>query len=214
VPAWAQESQFQQDPVERFAARAMVALVILGMGIVLYSMIRYRGRMRGMASWIVLIAGVAVLPAISSLLGTVLVMERAEQVQFCASCHRTMKSYVDDLKNPSSNSLAAVHYKNRYIPANQCYECHTSYGLHGTVQAKMAGMIDTWKYYTGTYRLPIKMRTPYRNDDCLKCHAQSAKWLPIHKDSKEALFAGRNTCMECHAENNPAHTLRQQAARQ
>ena len=48
-----------------------------------------------------------------------------------------MQVYVDDMLDSESESLAAVHYKNRYIPSNQCYDCHTSYGMFGTVEAKM-----------------------------------------------------------------------------
>jgi nitrate/TMAO reductase-like tetraheme cytochrome c subunit len=213
APLLAQDSPFQNDPVEHYAAESLKVLVIAGMAVVLYSLFRYRGRIRGTASWVLLSTGVLVIPLISALVGTVLVLERAKQVEFCASCHLAMKPYVDDLKNAPSNSLAALHYKNRYIPSNQCYECHTSYGLHGTFQAKLSGMIDTYKYYTDTYRLPIRMRNSYRNDDCLKCHAGSAKWEPRHEDVREALLAGRTTCMECHAENNPAHTPVGQAAR-
>jgi nitrate/TMAO reductase-like tetraheme cytochrome c subunit len=212
VPIAAQDSPFQKDPVEEYAALSLQALLVVGIAIVSYSLFRYRGRIQGTVSWLALITGVAVIPLVTGLVGTIVVLERAEQVQFCASCHLTMKPYVDDLKNDASNSLAAVHYKNRYIASNQCYECHTSYGLHGTVEAKISGMVDTFKYYTGTYQLPIRMRNAYRNDDCLKCHAQSAKWEPLHQDVREALFTGQMTCMECHNEKNPAHNLTSKVA--
>jgi len=212
VPIAAQDSPFQKDPVEEYAARSLQVLLVAGIAIVSYSLFRYKGRIHGTVSWVALITGVAAIPVVTLLVGTVVVLERAEQVQFCASCHLTMKPYVDDLKNAASNSLAAAHYKNRYIPSNQCYECHTSYGLHGTVQAKISGMIDTYKYYTRTYQLPIKMRNAYRNDDCLKCHALSAKWEPLHQDVRDALFTGQMTCMECHQEKNPAHNLTGQVA--
>jgi len=213
IPAYAQESQFQQDPVERITAEVLITLIILGIVVVLYSLFRYRGRTEQTGSWAFLLLGVGILPIITGMVGTVLVFERAEHVEFCLSCHLTMKPYVDDLKNPKSVSLASLHYKNRYISTNQCYQCHTSYGMHGTVEAKMAGMIDTFKYYTRTYKLPLKMREPYKNDDCLKCHAESEKWLGIHGDFKGVLFSGDMKCMDCHAGEHPAHTFdRQQAA--
>jgi hypothetical protein len=120
-----------------------------------------------------------------------------------------MKSFVDDMKNPQSASLAALHYKNRYIPDNQCYNCHTSYGIFGTVEAKKEGLTDVYKYYTRTFHSPIKMRHPYPNHDCLKCHAGSAKWLASHEDYKDSLFSGQATCMQCHADSNPAHNIAQ-----
>jgi hypothetical protein len=139
--------------------------------------------------------------------GNFLVFERAKTVQLCGSCHLTMKVYVDDMKNPLSNSMAAVHYTNRYIAENQCYECHTSYGMSGTLEAKEQGMIDVYRYYTHTFHLPLKLRHPYRDSDCLKCHAEAAKFATAHQDCLQRIFAGQLSCMQCHAEANPAHNV-------
>ena len=201
---------FQHDPVEEGLASFLTIVLVLGVAILLYSIVRYRGRVTGRLAWALLIAGVGVLPLLAVSFGNLLVFERAEKVEFCASCHLTMQVYVDDMLDSESESLAAVHYKNRYIPSNQCYDCHTSYGMFGTVEAKMAGMIDTYKYYTKTYTLPIAMRHPYPNGDCLKCHAESAKWgeQEMHVENKEGLFADETSCMECHDPmGHPAHTL-------
>src|SRR5262249_15602726 len=138
---------FQTDPVDRFGSGFLAGLMLLGILLILYSLIRYRGRMTGPPATGLLLAGVAIIPITASGLGTVLVFERAERVEFCASCHLTMQSYVDDLRDPKSHSLAALHYKNRYIADNQCYVCHTSYGVFGTVGAKKEGLIDVYKYY-------------------------------------------------------------------
>jgi nitrate/TMAO reductase-like tetraheme cytochrome c subunit len=175
-------------------------------------LIRYKGSAVGPASWGVLLAGAVALPLLITGVGTILVFERAERVEFCASCHLTMQPFVDDLKNPKSNSLAALHYRNRYIPDDQCYSCHTSYGLFGTVEAKKEGLNDVYKYYTRTFHLPIKLRHPYPNTDCLKCHAGSAKWIASHEEYKDALFSGEANCMQCHADSNPAHNIAQNAA--
>lgn len=207
IPAYAQDSQFQRDPVEHLTSEVVATLIVAGIAIILYSLIRYRGRIAGPVSLGLLILGLGVFPVVTGMVGTVLVFERAEHVEFCASCHLTMQPYVDDLRNPQSTSLAALHYKNQYISTNQCYQCHTSYGMHGTVEAKMSGMVDTFKYYTRTYKLPVKMREPYKNDDCLKCHATSEKWLALHGDFKEVLFTGDMKCMDCHANEHPAHTF-------
>jgi cytochrome c nitrite reductase small subunit len=200
-------SRFQQDPVEHFGSRFLTVVILIGIGVVLYSLVRYRGRTLGAASWGLLALGVGIFPVVSSGVGTVLVFERAERVEFCQSCHLTMKSFVDDMKNPKSESLAALHYKNRYIPYDQCYVCHTSYGLFGTVQAKREGMHDVWVYYTHTFKLPIKIRHPYPNTDCLKCHAGSVKWLGVHGDFKASLFSGETSCLDCHGATNPAHNV-------
>ncbi len=202
-------ARFQQDPVEHVAARLVAALAILGTAVVIVSLLKYKGAAVGSASWILLIAGAVGFPFLVTGVGTILVFERAERVEFCASCHLTMKPYIDDMENPRSSSLAALHYTNRYIPDNQCYECHTSYGLFGTVQAKKEGLNDVYRYYTRTFHLPIRLRHPYPNDDCLKCHAGSAKWSEDHEDYKDALFSGEATCMQCHANSHPAHNFAQ-----
>ncbi len=200
-------ARFQQDPVEHFGARFLTVVIVIGIGIVIYSLVRYRGRTATAASWGFLALGVGVLPLLSSGLGTVLVFERAEKVEFCQSCHLTMNSFVVDMKNPKSDSLAALHFKNRYIPDNQCYVCHTSYGIFGTVQAKREGMHDVWVYFTRSFKLPIKIRHPYPNTDCLKCHAQSVKWLGVHDDFKAGLFSGESSCLDCHGQDHPAHNV-------
>ena len=201
---------FQHDPVEHYGAQILALLLILCSCIVVYSLVRYRGRIAGPVSLGLLIAGIGVFPVISVLFGTVLVFERAERVEFCASCHEPMQPYVDDMTDPESESLAAVHYKNRYIPSNQCYDCHTSYGMFGTAEAKMKGLVDVYKYFTNTYHLPIQMRHPYPNNDCLKCHAQALKWQEqeLHTENKEALFAEEMSCLDCHDPmGHPAHIL-------
>lgn len=198
-------NEFQADPVEHYGARLLTGILILGCVLVLFSLLRHRGRIAGTASVALLVAGILVFPAVSMLFGTLLVFERAERVEFCASCHLTMKGYVDDLADLESTSLAAIHFKNRYIPSNQCYECHTSYGMFGTVEAKMAGMIDVYKYYTKSYKFPIEMRSPYPNNDCLKCHADAEKWKEqaSHAEFQESIFSGETSCMQCHSGANP-----------
>lgn len=206
---------FHTDPVETWGSRFLIGTICLGIAAVLYSLIRYRGRTPNPASWALLAGAICLVPLVSNGFGTLLVFDRAERVEFCESCHLTMQSFVDDLRDPKSESLAAVHFKNKYIPDNQCYVCHTSYGMFGTVEAKEAGMIDVYKYFTHTYHFPIKMREPYPNHDCLKCHAESAKWLKHdeHVAAKDDLFADKMKCMDCHSAEHPAHILKQVAAR-
>lgn len=202
------EGRFQTDPVDYFGSRFLTGLMALGIVILLYSMVRYRGRLPGAVAATLLVAGVAIIPIAASGLGTVLVFERAEKVEFCASCHLTMQTFVDDMNNSKSESLAAVHFKNRYISDDQCYVCHTSYGIFGTVQAKKEGFIDVYKYFTRTFKLPVHLRHPYQNDDCLKCHAGSVKWQGVHNDFKDGIFSGALHCMDCHADKNPAHIIK------
>ena len=195
------------DPVEHYGTRFLAGLIAAGVLILLYSLLRYRGKTAGPVSWGILVLGAGIMPIFVSTAGGVLVFEKSQRVGMCNSCHLTMKPYVDDMKDPQSQSLAALHYKNRYIEDNQCYSCHTSYGMFGTVQAKKEGLIDVYKYYTHTFKTPITMRHPYSNNDCLKCHGGSAKFLASHKKDRDAMFADEVSCGQCHDDDNPAHNL-------
>jgi cytochrome c nitrite reductase small subunit len=206
VAARAQDTS-KFDPVDHYGSRFLAGLIVAGVVLVLFSLVRYRGNTAGPWSWGILVVGAGILPVVVSGAGGVLVFERSQRVGLCNSCHLTMKPYVDDMKNPNSKSLAALHYTNRYIEDNQCYVCHTSYGMFGTVQAKKEGIIDVYKYYTHTFSVPVKMRHPYSNNDCLKCHAGSAKFLASHKHDREAMLADEVSCMQCHDDDNPAHNV-------
>jgi cytochrome c nitrite reductase small subunit len=199
-----------ENAVDHYGSRLLIGVLITGIILILYSLLRYRGRIKGTLSWGLLITGVVALPMTSIMLGMLLVFERAERIEFCGSCHVAMQAYVLDLTNTRSESLAALHYKNRYIPRNQCYVCHTSFGLFGTAQAKAAGMIDVGKYYTRMFHFPLKMREPYPNDDCLKCHYDSIRWGTRHQQVKDELVAGESRCLDCHGKEHPAHILSEQ----
>lgn len=201
---------FQNDPIEYWAARILTWTLILAVIFVVYSLVKaIRGRLVGISGKALMLIGVVLLPSFSVTIGMLLVFTRAERVEFCASCHHVMQEYADDLTNPEGTGLAAIHYVNRYIPTNQCYECHTAYGLFGTAEAKIHGIGEVIKYYTGTYEIPLSMWKPYPNADCLKCHAESSLWLSVdahtYEDSEEDLFANLTSCMECHGS---AHEVR------
>jgi len=209
----AQGNLYERDLVDQYGSRFLTIIIVIGAALVIFSLIRFRGRDTGPIAWAFLIAGTILFPLILSGAGTFLVVERVKTVQLCGSCHLTMKPYVDDMENPKSKSLAAIHYANRYISVNQCYECHTAYGLLGTLEAKKQGMIDVFRYYTRTFQLPLKLSSPYRDADCLKCHAAAVKWVEAHAEFEKRIFAGQLTCMQCHAETTPAHLLPAQEAR-
>jgi nitrate/TMAO reductase-like tetraheme cytochrome c subunit len=205
VIAFGQESMpdFQYDPVEHWAARTLTWLLILSAVFVGYLLVRtQRGQSNGVAVKGLLFVGVVMLPSFSVTTGMLLVFTRAEHVEFCGSCHGAMSAYVEDMMDPMGEGLAAIHYRDRDIPSNQCYTCHTSYGLFGTFEAKLQGMGEVVRYYTGTYEAPITMWRPYSNADCLKCHAGSTKWLAVAAHSSEGtaqeLFNDTVSCMECH----------------
>lgn len=205
---------FQFDPVEYWAARILAWGLMVAVVVVVYALVRaVRGRLSGARSTALMVLCIIVLPSFSVATGMLLVFIRAERVEFCGSCHRVMEAYTNDMTNAEGTGLAAIHYVNRYIPNNQCYECHTSYGLFGTAEAKIHGVAEVARYYTGTYELPISMWKPYRNSDCLKCHARSNKWLAVEAhvddDTEQQLFEDRISCMSCH---QTGHKVRDEAA--
>jgi nitrate/TMAO reductase-like tetraheme cytochrome c subunit len=205
----------QGDPVERWTARALAWVLAAAALLVVWALVAVVTDARGgRRNKLLMLVAVVILPSFSVATGMLLVFMRAERVEFCASCHLVMQPYADDLTDPAGTGLAAVHFANRYIPHNQCYECHTSYGLFGTVEAKLHGIAEVFRYYTGRYDLPVEMWRPYSNHDCLKCHAGSRRWLALDAhtegDLQERLAADALSCMDCH---EPAHTVGNRIAR-
>ncbi len=178
---------------------------------ILASLIFYRGRQtEGSALWLHLLS-LGVLPLVLLAIGNFATLEYATEVQFCGSCHLTMKPYIDDLHNPKSQSLASLHSQNRFAPGTECYSCHANYGVHGTLAAKLTGLRHVYKYNTGTYHLPIKMPEPFENTLCLKCHNGAKRFMAqeVHlEDGKvsEELRTSKTECISCHA---PAHDVPQ-----
>ena len=144
-------------------------------------------------------------PALVTLATFALSFHRAEQVSFCADCH-TMTPWVADLEDPKSNSLAAMHYRNRWILHDQCYTCHADYGFLGPIETKLESMRHVAIYYSGI-GMPrqIKLYKPFPNVNCLQCHGPAANFRsnPAHAPMMKALLANQLSCVICH---QPIHT--------
>ncbi len=182
------------------------ALILI---LIVVSLVMFRGRQaEGSALWVHLLS-LGVLPVVLLGVGQFATLEYATEVQFCGSCHLTMKPYIDDLRDPKSDSLASLHAQNRMGPGTECYSCHADYGVHGTIEAKMTGLRHVWKYNTGTYHFPLKMPEPFENTLCLKCHNGAKRFMAqeIHlEDGKvsEELRTNKTECVSCHG---PAHKI-------
>lgn len=155
------------------------------------------------ARWL-LLAGLFVLPSMTMLLGNVVGFHGTRQS--CAQCH-TMDPWIADMKDPKSTTLAAVHYKDRLISDDQCYTCHTGYGLAGNVQAKMSGLSHVVHYYVTGVPPVIKIKRPFPAATCLHCHAEAAGYLKVeqHVDAgmMPKILSGEMSCFECHAAPHP-----------
>src|SRR5262249_57964982 len=172
--------------------------------IIVASRVLYRGRLtEGTAMWLHLV-GLGVLPLGLLAVGNFATLEYAKDGRCCAACHLTMAPYVVDLRNPRSQSLAALHYQDRFAPGTECYACHADYGLHGTFEAKLTGIRDLYRYATRTYQLPIHMQRPFANSLCLKCHEGARRFMAEESHVEDGhlspeLASGATRCTDCHA---------------
>jgi cytochrome c nitrite reductase small subunit len=158
-----------------------------------------------------LFVAVGLVPVMVAFLSFAHGLEESTTVAACGSCH-VMTPFVQDLQNVKSDTLAATHFKNRYIRESQCYTCHSDYGLGGTIKAKFEGLGHVWRYTVGAYELPIKIAKPYPNVRCLGCHGASQKFLNAAGHPKEEmhnLMDGTVQCIACHG---PAHPEQKKAA--
>jgi cytochrome c nitrite reductase small subunit len=158
-----------------------------------------------------LFVAVGLVPVMVAFLSFAHGLESSTTVSACGSCH-VMTPFVQDLQNVKSDTLAATHFKNRYIRESQCYTCHSDYGLAGTIKAKFEGLGHVWRYTVGAYELPIKINQPYPNVRCLGCHGGSQKFINASGHPKEEmhnLLDGNVPCIACHG---PAHPEQKKAA--
>ena len=187
-------------------AKAFALVSLFGAAaLIIWTLLARRARLGEPDTQWMLFVGVCLLPLPISLLGTAVGMEQSKNVDFCSSCH-VMRPFVDDLEDLESDTLAAAHFKNRYIQREHCFRCHTNYGIFGTLQAKAAGMGHIWKESTGTYELPIKLSQPYNYAICLDCHGQAVRFqeVEMHHDTLDQVLSGEMGCGDCHGLAHPA----------
>lgn len=154
--------------------------------------------------WILLLL-LLVFPLLS-MLGTMeTVMEETKTVDSCNSCH-VMEPFVNDMQDPKSATLAAQHFKNSWIPKQQCYQCHTTYGVHGTLAAKRDGFRHWLLYVTGSYDKPIQYSGSYPNVNCTSCHGSDPDFRVVeaHTALRDRLASDAVSCATCHGPPHPA----------
>ncbi|MFQ5597823.1 MAG: hypothetical protein ACE5GK_07210 [Nitrospiria bacterium] len=138
-------------------------------------------------------------------LGNYHVFEGSQKVSSCLSCH-VMAPMAKDMIDPESTTLAARHYKHRWIASRQCFTCHKDYGLNGTIKAKLDGFRHLVKYTLKTYGLPIRFRGRFNNDNCLQCHRGTVKFEGIksHHTLRKRLEKNQTHCTHCHGFPHPS----------
>jgi len=147
------------------------------------------------------------LPILCTGLGVSSELERSKTTKFCLSCH-IMESYGQSLRVDDPTYLAAAHFQNHRVPAEEaCYTCHANYAMFGSMKAKMAGLRHVYVYYFTKPPAPenIKLHEPYNNRECLHCHlgARSFEQGAVHTadpDLLPALKANKLSCVSsgCH----------------
>lgn len=178
---------------------AGLTAAILGIGWLLLVEVVLRGRMDSAVHHWSLLVGILVLPAIAALSTMAITVDQTKTVQFCGSCH-VMQPFLDDMFDPNSDSLAARHHVNKWIPRDPCYWCHTTYGLHGALLAKVGGFRHWVSYVSGRWEGQIRYRGRYPNANCLMCHDATPNYdrIGIHRKRRTDLVADRLPCFECH----------------
>lgn len=153
--------------------------------------------------------GIVVLPVATIAVANYHTVEGVHEVEACSRCH-VMRPMVNDLMDSNSDTLAARHFKNVWIPTNQCYACHSNYGFTGDMAAKMEGFRHLARYTTHTYPEPIAARHTYDNQQCLKCHEQMPKFQAVqsHHTVKERLASSNMSCLNCHGKAHPTRADR------
>ena len=182
-----------------------IASALAGIVVLVFVHYVYRKRIsRGTYHWLLLL-GLFVLPLTATMSTTATVMEGTKSVKACASCH-VMHPFVNDLKDPSSPTLAAQHYRHNWIAKNQCYSCHVTYGATGTLEGKRDGFRHWLYYVTDTYEDPIVYTGSYPNSNCFSCHEGTTGWERVksHQALRNQLVSDQVACVRCHG---PAHPL-------
>jgi cytochrome c-type protein NapC len=145
--------------------------------------------------------------------GNVVGFETTMDRDFCASCH-VMEPWTDDSMDPTSQTLAARHSRNKWFGAKNCYTCHSDYEMFGMVTTKLTGMLHVYHYYLSYLdvsqeeaKKKIELYAPFKNLACMQCHSTEAKiWNEQidHKGARDDVRTEKVSCVSrgCHG---PAH---------
>ena len=140
-----------------------------------------------------------VLPLLCMAIGVSSEVERSKSTSFCLSCH-IMEPYGRSLRVDDPSYLAAAHFQNHRVPADQaCYTCHTDYAMFGGVRAKLHGLKHVYVQYLGKLPQQIHLYEPYNNRECLHCHlgTRSFEEGAMHNADPDLLPAVKADKMSC-----------------
>lgn len=149
------------------------------------------------------------IPTMAAMLGNVHNIEATKHVEFCGSCH-VMTSYVQDVRNPNSKTLASMHGRLDIFKEEACYTCHADYGMFGGVTTKIGGMHHVIDFYgndwTTPNHRPPKLYKPYDTDRCRRCHQPLRDGAPLeHRVHADKIESREVSCSDkgCHGPPHP-----------
>lgn len=197
---------------------AAIACIVLATIIVLWFLVASPPLERG--TKLLLLLGVAVLPIGAAVATNLSGFERTTHRDFCGGCH-LMTPYTEDSSNLLSETLASRHARNLMFGEQNCYRCHSTYGMFGTVLTKLNGMKHVYYYYLGGWRrltIPeafekIHIASPFENASCMQCHSTRTPYfhaVPDHRGAIEDIRREVVSCADagCHG---PAHPFSKKA---
>lgn len=159
---------------------------------------------------LVLLAGLGVVPIGAAAAGNVANYEMTKKRQFCGSCH-VMWDYAHDAADETSATLAAAHSRLPMFGDQSCYNCHSDYGMYGSVTTKVGGMKHVWDYYSEDWdapgHRPPKLYKPFSNKSCRQCHALKRNPEKLeHRVHMKAIESDEVRCagFGCHRPPHPA----------
>ena len=178
---------------------ALPALVIVTIAMI-FSVLRSRALSESRAGRRLAFVAFFILPMTITGLGLSAHLEHAKSTEFCLSCH-AMEPYGKSLLIDDGDYLPAGHFQNGRIPRdNACFSCHTDYTMFGGVRGKLKGLQHVWVNYVGTVPETIELYDPYKNSQCLHCHAGARSFEDdeLHAEMRDELVNEDTSCMECH----------------
>jgi nitrate/TMAO reductase-like tetraheme cytochrome c subunit len=188
----------------RWMSGAGVIFGLAAAGLLVFTLTRPRTWLATSAARWTLLVGLFLLPSVTMLFANVVGFQQTKDS--CYECH-TMDPWTSDMHDPNSTTLAAKHFKNRWINEHACFTCHAGYGLSGNIKAKISGLNHVMHQHVTGVPPAIKMHEPFPAKTCLHCHAQGDSYLKIeqHTDPefKPKIDSGELSCFECHASPHP-----------
>jgi cytochrome c-type protein NapC len=174
--------------------------LVIALAVAILALVGFRQLAATVWGRLALLVAVALLPVSVSLASLRGGVAESSRTRFCLGCHE-MQEHGRSLFVDDKQSLAAVHYQNRFVDRdNACYSCHTDYALFGDVKAKLNGLRHVSVHYFGTIPSTFALYQPYTNKNCLHCHEDARRFIekPAHQPMMAKLMSGETSCLTCH----------------